>query len=168
MTVDADGLFRAHEQRVFRFLCRVVGHTDTARDLTQDVFLRVAEGRMPAVTAGQELAWMYRVARNLALDHLRHLKVRSAVAPEPAVRPAAQDVRAEVRAAIESLPELDRHVFWLREVTGLGYEEIAVACDLTPDAVRSRIHRSRMHLRDRLAAPISHRQHQPVSLRRTP
>jgi RNA polymerase sigma factor (sigma-70 family) len=167
MTIDADALFRAHEQRVFRFLCRVVGHADTARDLTQDVFVRVAAGRMPAVSGGQELAWLYRVARNLALDHLRHTKVRSSLEPDPAARPAAQDVRAEVRAAIESLPELDRHVFWLREVTGLGYEEIATACELTPDAVRSRIHRSRMQLRERLAAPISHRQNQPVALRKS-
>lgn len=166
MTSDLDALFRAHEPKVFRFLCRVVGHTETARDLTQDVFLRVAGGRMQAVQAGDELAWMYRVARNLALDHLRHAKVRSVAEPEAVARPAAQDVRAEVRAAIESLPELDRHVFWLREVTGLGYSEIAVACDLTPDAVRSRIHRSRIHLRERLAAPISHRQNQPVSLRK--
>jgi RNA polymerase sigma-70 factor (ECF subfamily) len=167
LTTDIDALFRAHEPKVFRFLCRVVGHADTARDLTQDVFLRVAGGRMPAVPAGDELAWMYRVARNLALDHLRHAKVRSVVEPVAVARPAAQDIRTEVRAAIESLPELDRHVFWLREVTGFGYAEIAVACDLTPDAVRSRIHRSRIHLRERLAAPISHRQNQHVSLRKT-
>lgn len=128
MTSDVDALFRAHEQRVFRFLCRVVGQAETARDLTQDVFVRVAAGRMSAVPAGEELAWMYRVARTLALDHLRHVNVRHAVEPEAATRPAAQDVRAEVRAAIESLPELDHHVFWLREVTGLGYSEIAVAC----------------------------------------
>lgn len=167
MTTDADALFRAHEHRVYRFLCRVVGHADTARDLTQDVFLRVSAGRMPAVSAGDEPAWLYRVARNLALDHLRHMKVSGAAEPEPVARPAAQDVGVEVRAAIESLPELDRHVFWLREVTGLGYAEIAVACELTPDAVRSRIHRSRMQLRKMLAAPISHRQNQPVALRKT-
>jgi RNA polymerase sigma-70 factor (ECF subfamily) len=83
-----------------------------------------------------------------------------------AARPAAQDVRAEVKRAIETLPELDRHVFCLREVAGLGYSEIAAACDLTPDAVRSRIHRSRLHLRQQLAAPISHRQNEPVALRK--
>ena len=167
MTTDPDALFRAHEHRVYRFLRRVVGHADTARDLTQDVFLRVSAGRMPAVAVGDEPAWLYRVARNLALDHLRHKKVSGAAEPGPIARPAAQDVGVEVRAAIESLPELDRHVFWLREVTGLGYAEIAVACELTPDAVRSRIHRSRMHLRGMLAAPISHRQNQPVALRKT-
>ena len=167
MTTDPDALFRAHEHRVYRFLRRVVGHADTARDLTQDVFLRVSAGRMPAVAVGDEPAWLYRVARNLALDHLRHKKVSGAAEPGPIARPAAQDVGVEVRAAIESLPELDRHVFWLREVTGLGYAEIAVACELTPDAVRSRIHRSRMHLREMLAAPISHRQNQPVALRKT-
>jgi DNA-directed RNA polymerase specialized sigma24 family protein len=43
----------------------------------------------------------------------------------------------------------------MREVAGLGYEEIAGACELTGDAVRSRIHRTRLQLRDLLAAPIA-------------
>ena len=64
MTTDIDALFRAHEPKVFRFLCRVVGHADTAKDLTQDVFLRVAGGRMHTealALEGQpvETAWPY-------------------------------------------------------------------------------------------------------------
>lgn len=43
----------------------------------------------------------------------------------------------------------------MREVAGLGYEEIATACELTPDAVRNRIHRTRLQLRAQLAAPIA-------------
>jgi RNA polymerase sigma-70 factor (ECF subfamily) len=166
METDVEALFRAHEQRVFRFLCRVVGHVETARDLTQEVFVRVLAGRMPEMSGGEHLAWMYHVARNLAVDHRRQRNRQQSAEPELAARPAAQDVRAEVKRAIETLPELDRHVFCLREVAGLGYSEIAAACDLTPDAVRSRIHRSRLHLRQQLAAPISHRQNEPVALRK--
>ena len=70
-------------------------------------------------------------------------------------RSASQDVNLAVNEALASLPALDRDVFLMREVAGLGYEEIAAACELTADAVRSRIHRTRLQLRDLLAAPIA-------------
>jgi RNA polymerase sigma-70 factor (ECF subfamily) len=60
-----------------------------------------------------------------------------------------------VNEALAALPGLDRDVFLMREVAGLSYEEIADACELTPDAVRSRIHRARLQLREQLAAPIA-------------
>ena len=52
------------------------------------------------------------------------------------------------------LPALDRDIFLMREMSGLGYDEIATACELTPDAVRNRIHRARLQLRDLLATSI--------------
>jgi RNA polymerase sigma-70 factor (ECF subfamily) len=109
------------------------------------------------VTNADGTAWLFRIARNLVLDHYPNRARR----PEPfelldvAVRPASQDVSAAVNAALAALPTIDRDVFLMREVAGLGYEEIGEACELTPDAVRSRIHRTRMQLRDQLAAPIA-------------
>jgi RNA polymerase sigma-70 factor (ECF subfamily) len=70
-------------------------------------------------------------------------------------RQASQEIGAAVNQALAALPDLDRDVFLMREVAGLGYDEIAGACELTPDAVRSRIHRTRLLLRDQLAAPIA-------------
>jgi RNA polymerase sigma-70 factor (ECF subfamily) len=152
---DSGRLFADHGQRVFRYFCRAVGQAETARDLTQEVFLRATRELAP--TTGDGRAWLFRVARNLALDFHR-TRARN---PDPApladapTRPASQDVRAAVREALATLPSLDRDVFLMREVAGLGYEEIAQACELTPDAVRSRIHRTRLELRTRLAAPIA-------------
>jgi RNA polymerase sigma-70 factor, ECF subfamily len=60
-----------------------------------------------------------------------------------------------LKQALATLPDLDRDVFLLREVSGLTREEIATACELTVDAVRSRIHRARLELRAVLAAPIA-------------
>jgi RNA polymerase sigma factor (sigma-70 family) len=71
------------------------------------------------------------------------------------MRPASQDVSAAVNQALAALDVLDRDVFLMREVAGLGYREIAAACDLSEDAVRSRIHRTRHELREQLAAPIA-------------
>ena len=152
---DSEGLFAAHHQKVFKYFCRALGGADTARDLTQELFLRVC--RSPVVTNGDGSAWLFRIARNLVLDHYRNRARRpEAVAlVDEAMRPAHQDVSTAVNAALAALPTLDRDVFLMREVAGLGYEEIGEACELTPDAVRSRIHRTRLQLRDQLAAPIS-------------
>ena len=154
---DPEGLFTANHARLFRYFCRAVGRADAARDLTQEVFLRVSRTPIPAVADGDLRSWLFRIARNLALDH--HRKCRRH--PEPTMlvgeptRSPSQDVNLAVNQALASLAPLDRDVFLMREVAGLGYAEIADACELTTDAVRSRIHRTRLQLRDQLAAPIA-------------
>jgi len=152
---DSEGLFAAHRDSIFRYLCRAVGRAEIARDLTQEVFLRVS--RNPAALNGEATAWLYRIARNLVIDHHRSRTRRPEPLPlvEVTARRATQDVSTAVNEALATLSDLDRDVFLMREVAGLGYEEIAKACDLTPDAVRSRIHRTRLQLREQLAAPIA-------------
>ena len=154
---DPEALYGANHRRLFRYLCRAVGKADTARDLTQEVFLRVSRTAIPAAPDGDLRGWLFRIARNLALDHHRSRRRHPEPAPlavEPA-RPASQDVSTAVNEALAALPAVDRDVFVMREVAGLGYDEIAAACELTPDAVRSRLHRTRLLLREQLAAPIA-------------
>lgn len=155
--LDQEQLFVAYYQRLFNYFRRAAGSDETARDLTQEVFVRVTQGRLPSVPEREQRAWLFRVARNLVLDHHRHGR-RHPEAPallaEPS-RSASQDTELAVNEALASLPEVDRDVFLMRELGGLGYEEIAGACDLTADAVRSRIHRARLALRQRLAQPIA-------------
>jgi RNA polymerase sigma-70 factor (ECF subfamily) len=153
---DRDSLFAQHHRQLFRYFCRAVGQAEAARDLTQDVFLRVSRATIPA-SNGDVNAWLFLIARNLVLDYHRSRSRRPELSPldDEGTRVPSQDVGVAVNEALASLPELDRTVFLMREVAGLGYEEIASACDLTPDAVRSRIHRARLQLRDQLAAPIA-------------
>jgi RNA polymerase sigma-70 factor (ECF subfamily) len=163
MVSDPDALFVANQHRLFRYFCRAVGHAESARDLTQEVFVRVSRSAIPAED-GDVRAWLFRIARNLALDHHRSRLRKpeaAAVAVEEA-RQASQDVDFAVTEALASLTDIDRDVFVMREVAGLGYDEIAQACSLTPDAVRSRIHRARLHLRSLLAAPIATRRTIPL------
>jgi RNA polymerase sigma-70 factor (ECF subfamily) len=164
MTVDPEGLFVANQPRLFRYFLRAVGQIETARDLTQDVFLRVSRAAVPQAPDGEVRAWLFRIARNLALDHHRRHQRQpvSATSQREAVQLPSQEVEAAVNEALRSLPELDRDVFLMREMAGLGYDEIARACELTPDAVRSRIHRTRLQLRARLAMPIATRRTIPM------
>jgi RNA polymerase sigma-70 factor (ECF subfamily) len=154
---DPAALFAAYHSRLFKYFCRAVGQPEAARDLVQEVFLRVTRAAIPTAPDGAVAAWLFRIARNLALDHHRSRRRQ----PEPlelmdvTARSPSQDVGAAVNQALALLPDLDRDVFLMREVVGLGYDAIATACELTPDAVRSRIHRTRLVLRDRLAAPIA-------------
>jgi len=157
MSADAEALFADHYQPLFRYLCRAVGQADDAQELAQDVFLRISRTVVPEASRAELRAWLFRIARNLVIDYHRSRQrtprsVASAVEPE---RPPSQDVVAAVNEALAALGDVDRDVFLMREVAGLGYDEIAKACDLTPDAVRSRIHRTRLRLRADLAAPIA-------------
>ena len=70
MVADADFLFTTHRDGVFRYLSRIVGQGD-ASELTQEVFLRVARGPLPPAEPGARRAWIFSIARNLALNHVR-------------------------------------------------------------------------------------------------
>ena len=148
---DAHQLFTQYRDGVFRYLCRIVGQTDTASDLTQEVFLRVARTRVPDAGEPGRRAWVFKIARNLALNHLRDQVRRPAtVEPVDRLQPAIQELSVAIGEALSGMPALDRDVFLMRESAGLGYEEIAAACELTVDAVRSRLHRARERLREGL------------------
>jgi RNA polymerase sigma-70 factor (ECF subfamily) len=162
---EADILFAQHRQGVFRYLCRMVGRAETAHDLTQEVFLRVARARTPDADAAGRRAWVFRIARNLALNHVRdsrHEAKAVDLGHTAASAPAVQELGAAIREALEALQDLDRDVFLLRETAGLSYDEIAAACELTVEAVRSRLKRARQELRGALAGPIGVHRHRPL------
>ena len=159
-----DDLFAEYRNPLYRYFVRAVGQPDAAQDLTQDVFARVSRAAVPIGSEVSIRAWLFRIARNLVLDHHRYQK-RRPLAVDSALeqsRPAPQDIEFVVNEALAALPALDRDVFLMREVSGLGYDDIGKVCELTPDAVRSRLHRARLQLREHLSSPISMRRTEPM------
>ena len=139
LVTDAELLFTQHRQGVLRYLSRVVGREDAAQDLTQEVFLRVSRTAVPEADPAGHRAWVFKIARNLALNHVRDTSRRpEAPATVEAIHPATQELAVVVRVAIDALPAVDRDVFLLRESAGLSYDEIAAACELSVEAVRGR------------------------------
>ena len=154
---DAETLFALYQDRLRRYLGRACGEAELARDLTQEVFLRVSRVAIPVASEHQLAGWLFRIARNVMLDHHRQRNRRpeEALATLEQARGASQETSTALNQALSTLPELDRDVFLMREMSGLSYDEIANACELTPDAVRNRIHRARLQLREVLAASLS-------------
>jgi len=165
---DADVLFSEHRRGVFRYLSRFVGQPDAARDLTQEVFLRVVRSPVPATSIAGRKAWVFTIARNVALNHVRDRGRRPKAVElgelNGAPRPATQELSAALGEALAALGDLDRDVFLLREAAGLTYEEIAAACELSTDAVRSRLHRAREQLRQSLDGTMARQRHAGVKL----
>lgn len=165
---DADLLFATHRQGLFRYFCRVVGHRETAHDLTQEVFLRVSRAGVPQADDGALRAWVFTIARHLALNHLRDDRRRPQAvdATGDASAPAGQETALAVREALAGLADLDRDVFLMRESAGLSYADIAATCDLSIEAVRSRLRRARQHLREVLSEPLAVQRQYGVKLGR--
>ena len=130
-------------------------------DLVQDIFLsafeRLRSLREPAAFAG----WIATIARNRAIDFLRHRPMTVAADSQdpagPRFDPPAESVAPDVRidasralAAIRDLPDAYRETLVLRLVEGLTGPEIATLTGLTPDSVRVNLHRGFKLLRERL------------------
>jgi len=154
---DATTLFALYQDRLRRYLGRASGETELARDLTQEVFLRVSRAGVPEAPENQLAGWLFRIARNVALDHHRQRNRRpeEALGTSDSMKGASQETTTALNQALSTLPALDRDVFLMREMSGLSYDEIADACELSPDAVRNRIHRARLQLREILTASLS-------------
>ena len=150
---DVERLYAAHRNGVFRYLRRIIGGNEAADDLTQEVFLRVSRAGVPDAPEPGRRAWVFRIARNLALNHVRDGRRRPAtLALVQAAVPGTQELSAALQAAIAHLSDEDRDVFVLRESAGLSYQEIASTCEMSVEAVRARLHRARQALRQELGA----------------
>jgi len=148
-------LFERHHLGVYRFLLRLTGNADLAKDLTQDVFLRVVRSPGNYLDTGHERAWLFTIARNVLRDRYRDSTRRPTEVPlENAAHVSAEEpgvFSLELDKALSTLLEADREVFLLRDTVGLSYQEIADLTSTTVAAVRSRLHRARLALAGRLA-----------------
>ena len=145
-------IYEATSDRVFRLMVRMVGQQD-ADDLTQQTFVRAFTKLDQFSGESKFETWLYRLATNEALQHLRREKHRRTkeLVVEPTVQQTdhvEQDERAAmVRTALDQLdPEL-RAIFTLKEESGLSYQEIAATLGIPEGTVGSRLNRARRELR---------------------
>ena len=137
-------------------MVRMVGVQD-ATDLTQDVFLHVFRKIDQFSGHSKFETWLYRVASNEALQHLRKQKRRShqSLTSEPMSQEESKQIRDENKEILDVAlsrvdPEL-RSIVVLRELEGLSYREIADVVGIPEETVGSRLNRARRELQKHLS-----------------
>lgn len=157
-TTTIRNLFQQYHMAVFRYFRRMTGRGDLAEDLTQDLFLRALRGIVRYEERDREQAWLFRIARNLLLDHWKS-ETRKPASLDPTdgftlSQPPTQSFSFSLQQALQKLQRPDREALILCEVGGLSYAEIAEVSETTVNSVRSRIYRARRFLRDELSGEL--------------
>ena len=147
-------LYLLYADNVFGFVLAIVRDEHDAEDLTSEVFARLPRALghyKPGATPFA--AWLLRVARNAALDHLRaqrSVPLAEVHASGETAELQARERLAGLRMAFEALPDDQRQVMLLRLVAGLTPTEVAEQLGRSVDAIHALQHRARRRLREEL------------------
>lgn len=157
-----EALVTTYQHRVFAVALRMLGNSAEAEEVAQEVFLRVSRAVAGFRGDARLSTWLYGITSRVCLSRLASGHFRVALqedealthlvsgAPDAAETAARAELRQAVRRAIADLPEERRIVVVLRDLEGLSYDEISRALDVPVGTVRSRLHRARLDLRDKL------------------
>ncbi|MBI3210150.1 MAG: sigma-70 family RNA polymerase sigma factor [Candidatus Solibacter usitatus] len=163
-------LVSRHDRKIYRLAKRIVESAEDAEDVLQDTFLKAFEHLDNFQGNSKFYTWLVRIAVNESLMKLRKRKTSRTVSldepagngEDPVVREIAvwdgdpeqrysqEELRALLDGAIQELKPSFRTVFLLRDVEELSTEETASALNLSIPAVKSRLLRARLDLRERL------------------
>jgi RNA polymerase sigma-70 factor (ECF subfamily) len=170
---------RTHGGRLLAVARRLLGNEEDARDAVQDAFLNAYRG-IGRFEGGSLLStWLHRITVNVSLmklrtrrrkpeeslDHLLpafkengHFAEQFDTGDESAEQRLARiEEQQAVRAAIDELPDHYRTILLLRDIEGIGTNEVAEQLGVTPNAVKLRLHRARQALRTLVAPRLGRR-----------
>ncbi len=156
-------VFKKYYPLLVVFVVRHIGDEDVAKDIVQDIFFKLFERGHSLPDNFQLKSWFYRVARNAAVDYLRHLQVEDKykfLMAEGMIHipdideEIDEQVYAKVNLAIESLPEQCRLIIKLNVLEGKKYQEIAEELGITINTIRTQVSRGYKKLREILAEEV--------------
>lgn len=164
-----DELVRRYQDKVFRLTFKILRHDEDAAEATQDAFLSAFRGLKNFKAESTFSTWMYRIGTNAALMKYRrrrdgHVSYEQSQSTNEDAEPMAiadwaqqplddlldAETREILSREVEKLPANEREVFMLRDIMEQSNEQVARELGLTVAAVKSRLHRARVHLRDRV------------------
>lgn len=169
-------LFERYADRIYRLALGILGDSGSAEDVVQDTFLSALTHRQQFEGRSSLATWLYRIATNASLSRLRArvtlpLPDEDPVSDEEPVVPLPKELtewrwtpdqmlldtelREELDKAVQRLPISLRVVFLLRDVQDLSTEETAESLGISIGAVKVRLHRARLELRELLAAYLA-------------
>jgi RNA polymerase sigma-70 factor (ECF subfamily) len=155
-----EALVRHHQSRLFSVAFNYMRDREEARDVTQDVFVKIYRQLKTLREGDAFLPWMLRIARNSCIDRLRHLKSRRPeidVPLEHAAEIKSDSLNPEevthrgsrtelVQQALGTLGSTNREIIMLKDIQGLKLDEISDLLSLPLGTVKSRSHRARLEL----------------------
>jgi len=160
-------LVNRHEAKVYNLAYKILSSQEDAKDALQDTFISAFKSLNKFKERSSFSTWIYRIATNVCLMKLRQRKPHMVSLDEksfttskqsmdwsknPAILLENEELRKVMDNAIKSLPGQYRAVFVLRDVGGLSNSQVAKTLSLSIGAVKSRLHRARLYLRERLSA----------------
>lgn len=164
-----DDLVRRYQDRAYRLCFKILRNEDDASEALQDTFLSAFKGLKNFKAESTFSTWLYRIATNASLMKYRkrrdgHVSYEQSQSTsedsEPmaiadwSAQPLEELLDAETRellsAEVDLLPENERTVFVLRDIMEQSNADVANELGLSVAAVKSRLHRARVHLRDRM------------------
>lgn len=164
-----EAMYQAYKNELGSYVMSVIGTREAAEEVLQDLFFRLWEQREFWEPAGPVNAYLFRAARNRALNHLRHRQVekrfRDRTAGELAAKMASaagaparaeqalhgQDIEAAINRAVDALPARCREVFRLNRYQRLTYAEVAQVMQISVKTVEMQMGRALASLRRQLA-----------------
>lgn len=168
-TTAFEFLFDKYRDKVYSVAFRFLKHQEDALEITQEVFIRAYQGLGKFKTDSKFFTWLYRIAVNRAIDHIRSRKARPSVempqseegsladrvanprSVDPSIALERKEVAGKLFEAVSRLSEKHRAVFLLHAVEQLSYKEIAEVVDCSIGTVMSRLFYSRKKLQQYLA-----------------
>ena len=164
-----DELVRRYREKVYRLSYKILRHEEDAAEALQDAFLSAFRGIKNFKVESTFSTWLYRIATNASLMKYRrrregHVSLEQSQSSEAGAEPLQipdwssqplkhllnSETREVMEEGIARLPEELRTVFVLRDIEELSNAEVAEILNLSVAAVKSRLHRARIFLRDRL------------------
>ena len=143
--LDWDAVYAAHAADLGRYLRRLVRDQETAADLVQETFVRAMSARR-IPPAAEMRPWLFRIASNLAVSHLRRSRIRGLLRLDPpADLSTAIDEAEHVRLALRSIAPEQAVTLVLALHEGLSRREIARLLGIGEEAVKSRLARGRLN-----------------------
>jgi RNA polymerase sigma-70 factor (ECF subfamily) len=155
-------LFFAYKDKLYTFLFAITKSEEIAQDLLQDVFFKVWQNRQQAARADNFNAYIYRIARNGAIDGLRRFSKESSILNElaylesgsftqdPFERLKVQETLKRINDAVNKLPEQQRKVYLLHKEEDYRQDEIAAEMNLSVSTVRNHLMQALANLRRHL------------------
>lgn len=157
-------IVRRYQRPIIGYVFRMLGDYDASLDVTQEVFIKVYNSLDRYSSEYRFTTWLYRIAHNAAIDHMRRhavnprsietesadgsyeLQIESPL-PSPETERERSEWRAEIEAVVKCLPSAYRDLILLRHSHDLSYDEIAEVTGLPLGTVKNRLFRAREMMR---------------------